>query len=204
MKDKWAKTVGLTMLMGCVAFVSANALLIDPSESYWVAGINMWNGDDLIPPDGALKPLSQAQVESILGLAPGDLTEVYKSEVGGPELESLADSYDTVYNPSSDPEGATITYVTGEPSVSSTDLIYLGVKDGEHAPYWYVFDLTGQWDGVATMTLRNFWPDNGAISHISIFTGDSPGGNVPDGGTTIALLGLGLAALGVSKRFIAG
>jgi hypothetical protein len=39
------------------------------------------------------------------------------------------------------------------------------------------------------------------ISHISFF--GSPGGNgVPDGGTTVMLLGVALGALGMARRFL--
>ena len=38
------------------------------------------------------------------------------------------------------------------------------------------------------------------ISHISFF--GSPGGQVPDGGTTVMLLGAALGSLGMARRFL--
>ena len=38
------------------------------------------------------------------------------------------------------------------------------------------------------------------ISHISFF--GSPGGGVPDGGATVMLLGAGLGALGMVRRYL--
>jgi hypothetical protein len=38
------------------------------------------------------------------------------------------------------------------------------------------------------------------ISHITFF--GSPGGTVPDGGTTVMLLGAALSTLGVARRYL--
>jgi hypothetical protein len=51
--------------------------------------------------------------------------------------------------------------------------------------------------GSGTVTLNNPVKD---ISHITFF--GSPGGAVPDGGTTVMLLGAALGALGIARRFI--
>ena len=51
--------------------------------------------------------------------------------------------------------------------------------------------------GSGTVTFDNPIRD---ISHISFF--GSPGGSVPDGGATVMLLGAGLGALGVVRRYL--
>jgi hypothetical protein len=51
--------------------------------------------------------------------------------------------------------------------------------------------------GSGTVTFDN--PVRG-ISHISFF--GSPGGSVPDGGTTVMLLGAALGSLGMARRFL--
>ena len=55
---------------------------------------------------------------------------------------------------------------------------YLFVKDGNHVPNAYVFNLgtnlgTGallaKWNGTEDLDLDNFWIGNGAISHVAIY-----------------------------------
>ena len=117
----------IILMVAVMAVFSAEALTITPT---WTPS---WNGDDTFFPDGTLTPLSAAQVETVVGLAAGTLMEVYKDEITDEE-GTLADSYETVYTPSSaDPSGATISYVSG-PSISSTVSAYLGVKDGDNSP----------------------------------------------------------------------
>jgi len=141
-------------------------------------------------------------VEDITGYA-GDLFLAYKADVGSVDnpatIESggFAGSYSSTFdNEPLDPQDATITY-TGGASISG-DPIYLLVKDGNHDPIWYIFDITDTWNGIDTINLTGFWPQGGAISHVSIF---SPGGSsVPDGGSSLALLGLGIMSLTMLRR----
>ena len=70
--------------------------------------------------------------------------ELYKQDVGGPESGSLAGSYNTVFsNTLTDPADATISYTGG--SIVGPNA-YLLVKDGNHSPGWYLFDLTAMLD----------------------------------------------------------
>jgi len=99
---------------------------------------------------------------------------LYKASPDDGEANSvLKDSYSTVFN--SDNSAATITFDGGLP-VACTDPCYLVVKDGNHQPYRYLFNLAlnpFNWDGETVLELSGFWPDQGAISHVAIY-GVSP------------------------------
>jgi hypothetical protein len=77
------------------------------------------------------------------------------------------------------------------------------IKDGRvqgkgHIYRFYGVSADEALDGEGTVTFDNPVRD---ISHISFF--GSPGGNgVPDGGTTVMLLGAALGALGMARRFL--
>jgi hypothetical protein len=47
--------------------------------------------------------------------------------------------------------------------------------------------------------LTGFWPAQGAISHVSIYTNGNA--RVPDGGATLLLLGIGLSGLAAARRW---
>jgi hypothetical protein len=75
----------------------------------------------------------------------------------------------------------------------------LGKYDGPNGgdEVWNVQGLTG----IVTIPLKGFGPDNNkyGLSHFTLFGG---GGQVPDGGTTAALLGAALAGIGFLRRYI--
>jgi hypothetical protein len=132
-----------------------------------------------------------------------DLEGVYKQDVpeegeSVDDVGSYADSYVTeFFNDPNDPEEAAITWVPGTPYIEPM-CSFLLVKDGNRNPAWYFFDLySAGWDGMETLELSEFWPAQGAISHVGIYDCTR---SVPDGGVTIALLGLGLVALGIVSR----
>jgi hypothetical protein len=54
------------------------------------------------------------------------------------------------------------------------------------------------WNGLETITLENFWPNQGAISHVTLY-GGTPTTRVPEPGT-MGLLGAGLLAFGFLRR----
>ena len=95
------------------------------------------------------------------------------------------------FNTPNDPSAATIVY-NGGPVASATHLL---VKDGNQEPAWYLFRLA--WDGIETITLQNFWPNQGAISHVTLYGGTTT--QVPEP-ATIGLFGAGLLAFGFLRR----
>lgn len=156
--------------------------------------------------------LTAAEVAAIVGYG-GSLTEIYKMNVGdGADSGSFASSYSTQFlNSSTDPEDAKITYVAGQTPITGSPL-YLLVKDGNQTPAQYIFDLNNldldnnpataaySWNGLDELYMQDFWPNQGAISHVSIYRGT--GTSVPDGGATIALMGLALVGLSLGRRFL--
>ena len=133
------------------------------------------------------KSVIDALIESTYGV-----TALYKQDVGGDESGEFVGHYSATfgYDPL-DPTDSTITWDGGS-TISCPDCFLL-VKDGNHNPAWYLFDI-GSWDGMETIKLTGFWPYEGAISHVSIY--GTPG-QVPEPGI-LALLAVGL--LGFSVR----
>jgi hypothetical protein len=130
----------------------------------------------------------------------GSLTLLYKADAadegGVPEEEdgSFQDNYSTVFMNSR--EDSTISFDGG--SAITCGVCYLVVKDGNHNPSYYFFDLTAAgWNGTDDIVLTDFWVGPGAISHVAIW-GTSER-SVPEPGT-LGLLGLGLAGMAAGMR----
>ena len=79
----------------------------------------------------------------------------------------MSGDYSTSFaNSPLDPAEAQITW--DGPDTINCPNCYLLVKDGNQSPAWYLIDING-WDGQEDLDLVNFWPAQGAISHVSIW-----------------------------------
>jgi hypothetical protein len=196
MKGVYADMIKVLVAMAlAMAGSQAQALFITPSDCDDFGGsIECDTGNDP----------SNSELVSYIEMNFG-VIELYKENTpdnaGDPDDESgpFADSYDTTFaNSETDPEDATVTYTgTGGDSISCPEC-WLLVKDGNHDPAWYLFNIVN-WDGEEIIELRDFWPEGtgddgkplgGAISYVSIF-GGPPGTNVPLPGP-LSLLCIGL------------
>ena len=169
-------------------FIDGAACVYDPDPN-----ATCWSGTDpKNPKAGDIMTLTGAT----------DLVELYKAEVpqaeGDPVTEegAFAPYYTTeFFNTPLDPMDATITHdLLDDPSIGCPDCFLL-VKDGDQDPNWYVFDI-GFWNGTDAIFLEDFWPNQGAISHISIF---GKSWNVPEP-APLALISLGLLGIGLARK----
>ena len=168
-------------LLAVTAFFSQGYAALTPSV-YWdetnpeYATVEA-DGGDYSKVNEAKKAIDEVLADPNLGV--GDYQ--YKDDLPGEE-GFLAPYYTFTSDSTTDPSGGTITY-NGDASVDPYiySNAYLLVVDGNHTPYWYLFDLSG-WDGQEALHLENFWegtPDEGSISHISLYGSLPPGTVVP-------------------------
>ena len=179
-RTTWVVALAL-FLAGSASIGEAALYTIDASELYpaiplenptWVLGTNYWVS--VIADQGGLKGQAD-QIEALVGLPPNSLDELYKANVESSVVEegsaNVVASYTTEFDlTSTDPTKAVITW--DGPYYFNETPKYLHVKDGDHDPSDYLFDIS-DWNGTDTIELINFWAAaTGAISHVSIFASD--------------------------------
>jgi hypothetical protein len=191
--------IAIILVLGTACAALADPISITPSTG--VLNVSRWESN-------SNANLDADDVEVLTGCSPGcTLTEVYKQNVNdGNDSGSFASSYVTsFFNAPNDPQDATIDYISGL-SITGNP-IYLLVKDGSSTPAQYVFDITS-WNGTDDLVMTGFWPNDGAISHVAIYTGTGEPCTVNCGPTEIVtpepgsllLLGTGLSVLALWAR----
>jgi hypothetical protein len=178
----------LTAAVFAALGIVSEAITITPASG--ILNTTLWQGNER----------GQSKIDSVLDqiIAGISLQTIYRQNVGGAEEGTLSGSYTTVFSETpSDPSAAAITYDGGDIVGPNA---YLLVKDGNQIPAWYFYDLTAfGWNGTETILLSGFWPNAGAISHVSLYGGQS---QVPDGGSTLILLGSAFLASASLKRWL--
>lgn len=165
----WIRQTLLTIFtaFALVWGVEATAtLVLEPGDNDWT--------------DDSGSFLDSGDLETITGIS--NLLMAYKSEFdpAGEEGPFAADYETTFSNTDTDPSNALIEWV-GSSAINCPECI-LVVKDGNTDPSNYLFDI-GSWNGMESISLENFWPDQGAISNVTIWSTD-----VPEPGTLFLMM----------------
>lgn len=181
------------------------ALLLFSAGWAEAATISLSPGDEVCTTDDNANLSTSAQVIAVLqgcGLTPPSPLELlYKADQGGDTHQgTFGSSYDTFfYNTPTDPEDATIEYITGARYMDCS-VCYLIVKDGKSIPAQYLFDISN-WDGVSNIEMTDFWLDSkGAISNVAIWGRATA---VPEP-ASLLLFGTTFGLLSVRRRRLVG
>lgn len=145
----------------------------------------------------------QAAIDGIITTKYPGLVDLYKGTRDGTNTvgissEAFSSSYSTTFfNADLLDADARISWVDPKPVIASSP-VFAYIKDGNATPNWYLFDMTGEWDGTESLEFSGFFPKSGGnynISHVAIY-----GYAVPDGGSGVTLMGLALAGLASVRR----
>ena len=183
MKMKMKNVMKLIIAAGLGLFsLQAQAIILTPADcvspTCWMTDVN--------------SNLTAVEVSNIVGVT--GLTEYYKQDVGGPESGAFASSYETSFGVDPlDPDWALIEYVAG--AAVSCPECFLLIKDGNQSPAQYIFDI-GIWNGTDDLSMTGFWPNRGAISHVTIYGKEA---SVPEP-AMVGLLAIGLLGMVAVRR----
>jgi hypothetical protein len=178
---KWAPFFGIVLAVSLLTS-PAHALNLSPANYDWTTNIT--------------SNLNSTNIGTITGFT--GLSLLYKSDFEGGEDRSLQSSYHTTFSSpggaSDGPSAFTVSYVSG--AFASCPTCIFVVKDGNHAPSQYLFNL-GSWTGKEQINGSGFWLNGGgAISNVAIW---GSGSSVPEP-ASLMLLGTALAGVGISRR----
>lgn len=127
------------------------------------------------------------------------LSLTYRSNSGTNGQEAgETDWFDVDFDPDNDPQTATLSFeniTLGE--FNSLTWTYAVVKGGSGFALYSISD----WSFGQDIEFDNDDIDNKGISHVTLYTCEG-GTTVPEGGTSVALLGLALAGVGAARRFM--
>jgi hypothetical protein len=223
------ETVLMKSMKCAAAVIGALALVVSTSAQAHAASIVLTPstagviGADLGPAN-----CEPGCVETVFGLPSGSLAGalLYKSDLGGSDSGAFSASYSAAYfNTPNDPQDATVSWLEGSPAINCVSC-YLAIKGGNQSFSYYMYDLAlaqGSnviWDGLMRIIMTGFWPQQGAISHVSIWglsngivspPVGTPGGGTPGGGTgaqqvpepaslLLFAFGMGVTAFAIRRR----
>lgn len=184
MKKTLIKSLALAAVAGFLALAPSAQAVFIPSPSFNGAGVND----------------SDAAMQRLTGI--DCLEQLYKDD--GQESGDV-DLFETDL----DAGNSTTVILDYTGTGSFFDMYshgYIVVKGGSNDPRWVYYSLAG-WDGIENIQVTNAdLADNNqgkkpGVSHVSVY-GCEGTTNVPEGGASVALLGLALGGLGAARRFM--
>jgi hypothetical protein len=179
---KLAFMAAIALAFGALAGLPSTAQALDFGDAFDLGSIT--------PPEPASPTDEEGYVNTLIAQALGSTTTI-GAYTYTRTFASCGTCPAAVFNSRDNSGGNTVdlgaggfTYLLGK---------YDGPNGGDEV--WNVQGLTG----IQTIPLTGF--GNYGLSHWSLFGG---GGQVPDGGTTVMLLGAALGGLGMARRFLMG
>jgi hypothetical protein len=190
------------MKMRKLAYLAAIALAFGvlaglPSAAQALTFGDQFDLGNYTPPEPASPDQEEGYINTLLPLSPG--VHVIGTRTYTRTTASCGSCPAAVFNSKQEKPFVNNGDDTTNVDLGTGGFTYLiGKYDGPNggSEVWNVQGLTG----IVTIPLFGLAGQNFGLSHWSLF---GPGGNgVPDGGTTVMLLGAALGALGMARRFL--